>query len=105
MRKPTAGKNHTCAFCVKEPLHQGLVCITMQKHTLVKNHRTLVNCSVNDLQWLQATLPIRDGGLGIHRVVSLPSSAYLASAASTLGLHTVSYPVESGSAPGRLRSG
>src|SRR6218665_1220422 len=36
--------------------------------------------------WLQTTLPIRYGGLGIRRVVSLASSAYLASAASTLGL-------------------
>src|SRR6218665_3713462 len=49
---------------------------------------SLVNCSVNDLKWLQATIPIRDGGLGILRVVSLASSAYLASAASTLGLHS-----------------
>ena|SRR5688572_1469484 len=49
---------------------------------------TIVNCSLNDTQWLQATLPTRDGGLGIRRVVSLASSAYLASAASTLELQT-----------------
>src|SRR6218665_1810121 len=36
--------------------------------------------------WLQTTLPIKYGCLGIRRVVSLASSAYLASAASTLGL-------------------
>jgi hypothetical protein len=46
----------------------------------------IVNCTMNDLQWLQATLPIRDGGLGLRRVASLASSAYLASAASTLEL-------------------
>jgi len=33
---------------------------------------------------MQASLPIRDGGLGLRRVSSLASSAYLASAACTL---------------------
>ena len=47
---------------------------------------SIVNCTLNDIQWLQAALPIRDGGLGLRRVVSLASSAYLASAASTLEL-------------------
>src|SRR6218665_327234 len=28
----------------------------------------IVNCFLNDHQWLQAMLPIRDGGLGIRRV-------------------------------------
>jgi len=46
----------------------------------------IVNTSFNDIQWLQATLPVRDGGLGLRRVVSLASSAYLASAAATLEL-------------------
>src|SRR6218665_3879458 len=53
-------------------------------------HEAIVNCSLNDHQWLQAALPIRDGGLGILRVKSLASSAYLASAASTLELQTAS---------------
>ena len=48
----------------------------------------IVNCSLNDHQWLQAALPIRDGGLGIRRVASLASSAYLASAAATLELQS-----------------
>src|SRR6218665_2552699 len=52
-------------------LRQGLQSIVMSKH-----------------QWLQATLPINEGGLGIRRVASLASSAYLASAAATLGLLT-----------------
>src|SRR6218665_1304456 len=46
---------------------------------------SIINCSLSDLQWMQATLPLKDGGLGVRRVVSLASSAYLASAASTLG--------------------
>ena len=49
---------------------------------------SIVNCSLNNHQWLQASLPINDGGLGIRRVVTLASSAYLASVAATLGLQT-----------------
>src|SRR6218665_348668 len=49
---------------------------------------SIINCSLSDLQWLQATLPLKDGGLSVRRVVSLASSAYLASAASTLGLQS-----------------
>lgn len=43
----------------------------------------IINCDLTDSQWLQATLPVRDGGLGIRCVASLASSAFLASAAST----------------------
>ena len=46
----------------------------------------ILNVRLNDVQWKQATLPIRDGGLGIRRVSMLASSAYLASAASTRSL-------------------
>jgi hypothetical protein len=38
------------------------------------------------MQWLQASLPVKDGGLGVRRVASLASPAFLASAASTLAL-------------------
>src|SRR6218665_3707833 len=38
------------------------------------------------LQWLQITVPIRDGGLGVRRVSMLATSAYLASAASIKSL-------------------
>src|SRR6218665_4209188 len=48
----------------------------------------IVNYPLNDHQWLQAVLPIRDGRLGIRRVESLASFPYLASAASTLELQT-----------------
>ena len=46
----------------------------------------ITNCSHTDNQWLQASLPVRDGGLGIRRVSSLALPAFLASAASTLTL-------------------
>src|SRR5678815_4405023 len=48
--------------------------------------QNILNVSLNDIQWLQATLPIRDGGLGVRRVSMLATSAYLASAASTRSL-------------------
>ena len=41
------------------------------------------NVSLTDDQWLQASLPVRSGGLGFRRVSSLASSAFLASAAGT----------------------
>jgi hypothetical protein len=44
------------------------------------------NSSLTDIQWIQASLPIKDGGLGIRRVSSLAFPAFLASAASTLPL-------------------
>src|SRR6218665_83856 len=46
----------------------------------------ILNISLNDIQWMQATLPIRDGGLRVRRVSMLATSAYLASAASTKSL-------------------
>src|SRR5664279_5645729 len=46
----------------------------------------ITNLELSDSQWLQASLPVRDGGLGIRRVSSLATSAYMASAASTLEL-------------------
>jgi len=45
---------------------------------------TILNVDINSDQWLQASLPVRDGGLGIRSAEMLAPSAYLASAASTL---------------------
>ena len=41
------------------------------------------NNTLSESQWLQASLPIKSGGLGIRRVSSLALPAFLASAAST----------------------
>jgi hypothetical protein len=41
------------------------------------------NVTLTDQQWLQASLPVCAGGLGIRRVSSLATSAFLASAAGT----------------------
>jgi hypothetical protein len=43
----------------------------------------ICNTDLSDLQWIQASLPVRNGGLGIRRVSSLAPSAFLASAAGT----------------------
>jgi len=46
----------------------------------------LTNCVLSDSEWTQASLSVRDGGLGVRRVSTLALPAFLASAASTLGL-------------------
>jgi hypothetical protein len=42
-----------------------------------------LNVDIAEERWLQASLPVRWGGLGVRSVVMLAPSAYLASAAST----------------------
>ena len=44
------------------------------------------NTDLTDIQWIQASLPVRNGGLGVRRVSSLAPSAFLASAAGTRDL-------------------
>ena len=46
----------------------------------------ICNVALSDDQWRQASLPVRSGGLGIRRVASLASSAFLASAVGTRDL-------------------
>jgi len=46
----------------------------------------ITNSDLSDLQWIQASLPVRDGGLGARRVSSLALPAFLASAESTQSL-------------------
>jgi len=46
----------------------------------------ITNSDLTGSQWLQASLPVKDGGLGVRRVISLALPAFLASAASTLSL-------------------
>ena len=42
---------------------------------------SLLNIHMSDDQWIQASLPVRNGGLGIRSAVMLATSAFLASAA------------------------
>lgn len=46
----------------------------------------ICNVALSDDQWIQASLPIRSGGLGIRRVSSLALPAFLASAVGTRNL-------------------
>src|SRR6218665_1739233 len=71
-----------CSPCLGHPAK------TRLDDLLRQGLEAIVNCSLNNYQWLQSTLPLKDGGLGIRRIVSLASSAYLASTAATLGLQT-----------------
>src|SRR5664279_4381211 len=43
----------------------------------------ITNCDLSDAQWLQASLPVRDGGLGVRRAESLALPSFLSSATST----------------------
>ena len=49
----------------------------------------ITNNTLSEQSWIQASLPIRDGGLGIRSVVSLAPSTFLASAASSRGLQNL----------------
>ena len=46
----------------------------------------ITNCDLTDTQWLQASLPIKEGGLGVRKVTTLAIPAFLASAAGTSSL-------------------
>src|SRR6218665_3838161 len=56
-----------------------------------KGLQNILNISFTDTQWLQATLPIRLGGLGIRRASSLALPAFLASAAFTSEIQCASH--------------
>ena len=47
---------------------------------------SVLNVDLTNDQWLQATLPVRDGGLGIRSAQMQTPTAFLASSASTLSL-------------------
>jgi len=60
---------------------------------------TILNVDLNENQWLQASLPVADGGLGIRSAQMLASSAFLASAVSTLALRESILPSNIESVP------
>jgi len=66
-----------CSPCVNHPR------LVMFDSLLIKGIGTTCNLDLTDIQCLQASLPVKDGGLGVSRVSSLASSAFLASAAAT----------------------
>ena len=48
-------------------------------HNLHRSLEGIVNCSISESSWLQATLPIRLGGLGLREACRSSPAAYLAS--------------------------
>ena len=56
---------------------------------------SILNVDLSDEKWLQASLPVKDGGLGIRCAATLALSAFLASAASTSELQANMLPPES----------
>ena len=59
----------------------------------------VINIDLSEDQWTQATLPIRDGGLGIRSVAMLAPSAFLASATSTLQIQNDILPARFNGVP------
>ena len=75
-----------CAPCAD---HQGLVKFdAILRKSLVR----ISNVAMDDVTWIQASLPVGDGGLGVRSVALLAPSAFLASAASTSELQASLLP-------------
>jgi len=66
--------------------HTRISAVNNNNNTLRAGLTTILNVDLMDDQWIQASLPVRDGGLGIRSVQMLAPSAFLASAASILQL-------------------
>ena len=52
----------------------------------------ITNCDLTDTQWLQTSLTIREGGLGVRQVASLALPDFLAPAANTQSLQAAILP-------------
>ena len=83
------------SFSAPKVLHL-LRCSTPTNHQTLSNFdsilrraiQQLTNSNFSEFQWIQASLPVRDGGLGIRWVSSLALPAFVVSAASTLSLQS-----------------
>ena len=60
--------------------------------TLRASLTAITNVQIDDLGWIQASLPVAAGGLGIRSVALLAPSAFLASAAATTELQSLLLP-------------
>ena len=71
------------SFSARKVLHL-LRCAPSVSHAALQTFDSLLrdcvqcitNSKLSDIQWLQASLPVRDGGLGVRRVSSLAIPAY-----------------------------
>jgi len=75
-----APRVHHLLRCSPSVGHPGLATFDdLQRGALSR----VANANLSDDQWTQATLPIRDGGLGLRRVASLALPSFLASSVSS----------------------
>ena len=56
--------------------------------------QSICNIQLTEISWLQASLPINSGGLGIRSAVMLAPSAYLASAAGSASISQAILPMD-----------
>ena len=63
--------------------------LTQFDNLVSKGLSTILNCELSEDQLLQASLPVKSGGLGFPSSSSLAPSAVLASAAGTKELQTI----------------
>ena len=77
---PKLQHNLRSSFCAN---HQAL----LEFDDLVREClRSILNVSLDDEQWSQASLPVKNGGLGIRKAIQIAPSAYLASASGSTSL-------------------
>ena len=73
-------------FMLRCSPYLGNAILSQIDEVLKSNIRQITNVVLSDGQWIQASLPVKAGGLGICRAFSLALSAYLVSAYSTTSL-------------------
>ena len=73
-------------FMLRCSPYLGNAILSQIDEVLKSNISHIANVVLSDVQWIQASLPVKAGGLGIRRAASLALPAYLASATSTASL-------------------
>ena len=66
---------------------------------------SICNIQLSNASWLQASLPINSGGLGIRSAAMLAPSAYLASAAGSTPISQAILPTGMSPSQGRIQGG
>jgi len=79
------------SYCSDNPLQATF------DNILISDLSSILNVDLSDTQWLQASLPVRHGGLGIRSAQMLAPSTFLASSASMHDLQQSMLPQSVGS--------
>ena len=83
--KTSSSTSHVL-FMLRYSACLGNTILSQIDEVLKSNVSHIANVVLSDVQWIQASLPVKAGGLGIRRATSLALPAYLASATSTASL-------------------